>query len=398
MSKRRAEIWLAAIAIPISLLVTFVAGLHLYMTRTATPLHPEPDRIPFRTKSEPEARWAAAAERGRSIMRSGLSEQNLPGLSAAVGIGGEIVWAEGAGWADLEKQVAVSPDMRFRIGTTSVALTSVAAGLLLEQNRLQLDDEIQTSVPEFPYKEWPVTLRHLMGNTAGVPDDGDEGPLFRQRCGRPADAFQFLSGYERQLLFQPGTRYRYSSYGWVAVSAAIEAAAHEPFLTFMRKKIFEPLRMGATTADSPTEPDRVTSYYPRYAANPHYGPDVVGSIELSCYAGAGAFISTPSDLVRFGMAIDSGKLLQPATVQLLQTSQQLASGEKTGHGLGWDLETVTLGGEPVEVIGHHGKILGNLSSLIILPGRGIVVSVLSNIPYADTRALAVKIAQAFAQG
>ena len=56
-------------------------------------------------------------------------------------------------------------------------------------------------------------------------------------------------------------------------------------------------------------------------------------------------MSTPSDLVRFGIAINSGKLLQPATVELLQTSQRLASGQETGYGLGWDIETVELAGE-----------------------------------------------------
>ena len=77
-------------------------------------------------------------------------------------------------------------------------------------------------------------------------------------------------------------------------------------------------------------------------------------IDYSCYAGASVFLSTPSDLVRFGMAINSGKLLQPATVQLLQTSQRLASGEETGYGLGWDLETVTLAGQQTRTVGHDG--------------------------------------------
>ena len=76
-------------------------------------------------------------------MRTSI-EQNLPGLSVAVGAGGDIVWAEGFGWADLEKQAKVAPDTRFRIGTASVALTSAAVGLLLEKGRLKLDDEIQT--------------------------------------------------------------------------------------------------------------------------------------------------------------------------------------------------------------------------------------------------------------
>jgi CubicO group peptidase (beta-lactamase class C family) len=237
-----------------------------------------------------------------------------------------------------------------------------------------------------------------MGHVAGVRNDGgDEGPLFSQRCERPVEALPFFA--DRSLLFEPGTDYRYSSYGWIVVSAAVEAAAHEPFLTFMRKRIFEPLHMDDTLADSATEqiPDRATFYFPRFAADPRYGLHLTRKLDYSCYAGASAFLSTPSDLVRFGIAIHGGKLLQPGTVELLQTPQQLASGQETGYGLGWDLETVTLAGERTRVIGHDGEILGGmLASLMMVRERGLVVAVTSNMSYADTASLALNIADAFA--
>ena len=238
-------------------------------------------------RAAPLPKWADAAEQGRQIVRAGLIEQNLPGLSVAVGVGGDIVWAEGFGWADLEKRVKVAPDTRFRIGTASTALTSAGVGLLLEQGRLKLDDVIQTYVPEVPVKPWPVTLRQLMGHVAGVPNDGgDEGPLFTKHCERPVDALQFFSGYERELLFEPGTQYHYSSYGWIQVSAAVEAAADEPFFTFMRKQIFEPLGMDDTRADSAPEPipDQATSYFPRFMADPRYGLHLMRPLNYSCYA------------------------------------------------------------------------------------------------------------------
>jgi CubicO group peptidase (beta-lactamase class C family) len=110
------------------------------------------------------------------------------------------------------------------------------------------------------------------------------------------------------------------------------------------------------------------------------------------------FLSTPSDLVRFGMAIDRGRLLQPATVQLLQTSQRLASGQETGYGLGWDLKTVTLAGEQTQAVGHEGESLGGrVASLMRFRKHGIVVAVTSNISYADTFAIGLSIAQAFAE-
>ena len=398
MPKRRTETWLALIVGVVGLLIAAILGLWGYVSITATPLHPNPRDVPSVAYSAPVPKWADAVRRGRQILRAGLAEQNLPGLSVAVGAGDDIVWAEGFGWADLEKRVKVTPDTQFRIGTASTALTSAAVGLLLEKDRLKLDEKIQTYVPEFPEKQWPVTLRQLMGHLAGVRNDGgDEGPLLSARCERPVEALQHFA--ERSLLFEPGTRYRYSSYGWILVSAAVEAVAHEPFLTFMRTQIFEPLGMDDTTADSATDtiPDRATPYFPRFAADPRYGPDLMREIDYSCYAGSSVFVSTPSDLVRFAMAMNSGKLLQPATVQLLQTSEKLTSGEETGYGLGWDLETAALSGVDMRLVGHDGDSLGGMvASFMTFPEHGIVVSVTSNTSYADTYSLAVKIAQAFA--
>ena len=399
VKKVRVQTWVALIVVAIGLVPAAIAGLFVYMSVTATPLHPNPQEVPSVTGAPPARQWADAIEQGRQVVRAALAKQNLPGLSVAVGAGNDILWAEGLGWADLEKRVPVDPQMRFRIGTASTALTSAAVGLLLEKNRLKLDDEIQTYVPEFPDKQWPVTLRQLMGHTAGLKSDGgDEGPLFSERCERPVDALQYFK--ESPLLFQPETRYRYSRYGWILVSAAIETAADEPFLSFMRRQIFEPLGMDHTEADSATKsiPERATFYFPKFAADPHYGPDVMRALDYSCYAGSSVFLSTPSDLVRFAMAINSGNLLQRSTVQLLQTSQRLTSGVETGYGLGWDLETVALSGRQTTVVGHDGDSLGGMvASLMTFPEHGIVVSVTSNISYTDTFSLAVKIAQAFAE-
>ena len=398
MPKIRIQTVLALFVGAFCLLIAAVGGLYVYTSATAPLLHPDPQNVPSVTQSAPLPKWADAVQQGRQIVRAGLTEQNLPGLSVAVGVGGELVWAEGFGFADLETRETISPDTRFRIGTASTPLTSAAVGLLVEKGRLKLDDEIQTYVPEFPKKPWPVTLRQLMGHVAGVRNDGgDEGPLLSERCERPVEG---LKGFaDSSLRFEPGTQYRYSSYGWILVSAAVEAAADEPFGRFMRAQIFEPLGMDSTRLDSAPEPNvgRATSYFPRFAGDPRYGPDLMRPVDYSCYAGSSAFLSTPSDMVRFAMAINSGKLLQPATVQLLQTSQRLAAGEETGYGLGWDLETATLAGKETHLVGHDGDSLGGMvASFMTFPEYGIVVSVISNISYADTYGLAVKIAEGFA--
>ena len=127
-------------------------------------------------------------------------------------------------------------------------------------------------------------------------------------------------------------------------------------------------------------------------------PGARGREIYSCYAGASAFLSTPTDLVRFAMAIDSGRLLQPATAQMLQTSQRLASGEETGYGLGWDLGTAPVAGTHTRLVGHDGESLGGMvASFMTFPEYGLVVAVASNIAYADTYTVAVGVAQAFAE-
>ena len=406
--KSRTQTWLALTVVAVGLVPAALLGLFAYMFANATPLHPDPQSVRSVAHGDPSQKWGEAVERGRQITRAALNEQNLPGLSVAVGAGGEIVWAEGFGWADLESQAPVTPKTRFRIGTASKVLTSAALGLLMEGGRLKLDAEIQTYVPEFPKKEWPVTVRQLMGHLAGVRNDGgDESPLYSQHCERTVEGIRSFA--DSSLLFEPGTQYRYSSYGWILLSAAVEAAADEPFLAFMRTQVFKPLAMDDTVADSATEPmpDRATPYFPRFAADPRYGLHLMRPIDYSCYSGASAFLSTPSDLVRFAMAIQSGlrhgsggrrTLLQPATVQLLQTSQRLPSGEETGYGLGWDLENVTLDGQATRMVGHDGESLGGMvGSLMTFPDRGLVVAVISNISYADTFAVGSQIVEAFAE-
>jgi serine beta-lactamase-like protein LACTB, mitochondrial len=172
------------------------------------------------------------------------------------------------------------------------------------------------------------TLRQLMAHTAGVlSDGGSEGPLFTKHCERTVEALPNFAS--RSLLFQPGTQYRYSDYGWILVSTAIEAAADQPFLTFMRQQVFDPLGMRetvpdsapvqdgedfplvdlvrelifdpeatrTTTLDSTKKPvrDQVTSYFPRFASDPNYDLHLMRPLDYSCYVGAGAFVSTPSD-------------------------------------------------------------------------------------------------------
>ena len=402
MSKSRIPTWVSLILLGVGLLVVGIPGLFVYMRVTATKVHRDSQNIPSVMESPPLAKWAGAAEQSRQILRASMSENNLAGLSVAVGIDGEIVWAEGLGFADIESRFPVTPHHRFRTGTASIVFTSASIGLLLDEGRLKLDDEIQKYVPDFPDKHWPVTIRQVMGHVAGFKtEDPDNGVLTSSHCERPADAVALFA--KEPLLFQPGTQYRDSTFGWVLLSAVVEAAADTPFVTFLNERILRPLGMLDTFKESVTNPppDAATSYNPRFAANPTYGLTPLPKFDYSCHAGSNGFLSTPSDLVRFGMAINRGKLLRPQTVQMLQTPQRLtsgkSSGQQTSYGLGWDLKTVTLAGQHVQAAGHNGHFwVYEVTSLLTFPERGLAVAVMSNVSFAGIPSLAERVAQTFA--
>lgn len=387
---------LVLIALALGVIFAAVLGIISFINATTPTLHPNAKDVSSVTHAPPSPAWADAVEQGRRRARAGLVEQNLPGLSVAVGVDGDIVWAEGFGWANVEKQLSVTPRTRFRIGHVSKALTSAAVGLLLETRRLHLGEDIQTYVPSFPRQQWPVTLRQLMGHVAGVRHyDSESDYMPTAHCERASDALHTFAN--DPLRFEPGTRHRYSTFGWILVSAAVEAAAGEPFFRFMRTQVFDPLGMADTTSDFITAsiPDVASFYSPRFSGDPSTGPEPAATVDYSCFAGAGAFLSTPSDLVRFGLGLN--RLLKPDTVTLLQTPQLLPSGEETDYGLGWLVETVPLAGEPARLMSHASQtLLGGSTSFLTFPERGTVVAVTSNVSRAGTRSIALSIAQAFA--
>jgi CubicO group peptidase (beta-lactamase class C family) len=239
-----------------------------------------------------------------------------------------------------------------------------------------------------------------MGNVAGVSHyESEKDSMPTAHCDRAVEGVQRFA--DRPLRFEPDTQYGYSTFGWVLVSAAVEAAAKEPLSTFMTAQVFTPLGMTATTFESSAglTADRVTFYQRRFTGDGGEGVVPAATVDYSCFAGAGAILSTPSDLVRFGMAINGGTLLRPDTVAKLQTPQVLTSGQETEYGLGWMVEEVTLAGEPTRLVHHSSRSLtGGTTSFMTFPARGMVVAVTANIANAITRDIALAIAQAFAEG
>jgi serine beta-lactamase-like protein LACTB, mitochondrial len=388
----RAEAMLALLCAAI---ITFAGGGALYFASTMA-VHSDPAAVPS-TRGVHAERYAGAIEESRRLAHALLLEENLPGLSVAVARNGEIVWTEGFGWADLEGRMPVTPRTQFRLGSVSKTLTAAAVALLYERGRIDLDAPVQTYVPAYPQKPWTVTTRQLMGDVAGVHrirGDNNDNPPGGQ-CSSLDEALATFA--DEPLLFEPGTRYRFSTYGWILLSAVVEAAAGEPLPIFMTREILEPLSMESTVLEDRADVPDVTSFYtPRASMRTRLGVRKGSRPNSSCLAGAGAFFSTPSDLVRFGSAMLKPGLLKADTLALLQTPLRLESGVSTDFALGWKVERVQLAGAPARMVAHRATPNGSTVALLTFPDHSVVVAVASNIsPAEGVDPTGRKIAEAF---
>jgi len=363
--------------------VMLIVGAGILRRMSARPIHEDPAAVPSTPAAARSDKYQGPVEDSRRLARALVVDDNLPGLSVAVAVDGEIVWAEGFGWTDDESRTPVTPRTRFRLGALSKPLTAVAAALLYDRGHLDLDAPIQRYVPAYPAKPWPVTTRQLMGDVAGVHrirgDNNDAMPT--NHCANLGEAVAMLAG--EPLQFEPGTEHRYSTWGWVLVSAVVEGAGGEPFPRFMARQVFEPLGMDRTVTEENEDLDGVAHLAGR---RPDY----------SCVAGGGAFVSTPTDLVRLGSAMLKPGLLRAETIAAFRTPTRLVSGATTTYALGWTVRSVQLAGQPARVVSHRGSPAGGTVSLLTFPDLGVAIAAAANRTDAGgVDPFALQVAEAF---
>jgi CubicO group peptidase (beta-lactamase class C family) len=329
-------------------------------------------QTPALAEVHPGDDYVDAVAAARAVVQEIMQAQGVPGASVAVEIGGEIVWSQGFGWADIENGVPVTTLTKFRVGSVSKTFAASGLGLLMEWGEIDIDLPVQTYVPDFPEKRWPVTTRQLGGHTAGVRHYRGQEMLSSRRYPTVDSGLEIFA--DDTLLFEPGTDYSYSTYGWNLLSAAMEGASGRDFVEFMRNEVFEPLGLRHTVAD---HTDSIIAHRVGFYEHGEGGALVNAPYVDSSYKWAGGgYLSTPEDLVRFGRAHMAPGFLTRETLSALQTSQVLRNGEETNYGLGWrtgrqDDGDITLG--------HSGGSVGGTTLLILIPEHDMVVAGVVNI-------------------
>jgi serine beta-lactamase-like protein LACTB, mitochondrial len=317
---------------------------------------------------------SATTQRIDEIVVKARAEQQAPAISVAVALNGQMQYQKAFGKADLENDVSATTETLFRTGSLAKPLTAVAAMRLVEDGRLDLDAPIQKYCPAFPRKPWTVTAREVLGHVSGIRHYNDGEMDSTHHYSKLSDGFAIFAN--DPLLFEPGTNYQYSTYGFSVIGCVLEGAAGKSYPEFMQQAVFAPAHMTHTFPDDVFEivPHRARGYSKR-------NMQVInaGLMDSSYKIPGGGYVSTPGDLVALADDLLAGTLLKPGTIKLMWTAQKLRDGKSTGYGMGWGVGQF----EGENIVGHAGGQQGASSSLTIFPERKIVIAVMINMDEAD---------------
>ena len=346
----------------------------------------------------------ALATRLMAIVREARSTSGLPSLSAAVARTDGLDWAGASGWADIDRRQAAGVASRYRTGSIAKPITAVAMMRLAEAGALDLDAPGAEVVSGLPPSLAPLTARQLASHTGGVrhyspmPWGGWWPGWFEANSQRhyPSVEAGLALFADDRLRFAPGTGFQYSTFGYSLLSRLLEGAAGRPFPALLAAQVFAPAGMTGTAVDTPgAMPDRVAFYVghgDRYtAARP---------VDSSFRIAGGGLVSTPTDLARFGLALQDGRLLPADGVRRMWTVQPLADGSANpqNYALGWRVDESTrlfVDGRPLQVVHHGGSQAGAAAFLLLVPEQGLAVAVMANSSdgRAQVQGTALRLAQ-----
>lgn len=254
---------------------------------------------------------------------------NGPGCAALVSVDGKPEYTYCTGKANLELNVPVKIEHKFRIGSLTKQFTAIGIMILVEQGKLDLQDSIQQYLPDFPVKEYTVTIEHLLTHTSGIksytsPEIMDDN--FMRLYHHPDSLVHSFAQFP--LAFQPGTQFSYCNSGYHLLGLIIEKVSGKSYATFMKEELFDKAGMQNTRPDNSTEiiENRIPGY------DPSVEPVNAQYIDMSIPYAAGNLISTVSDLNLWYKALFDYKIVKKETLAKAHTSYILSSGEPTGYG------------------------------------------------------------------
>ena len=311
------------------------------------------------------------------MMDAHLRAHKVPGAVVTVVMDGELFFAKGYGYADLEARTHVDAERTlFRPGSVSKLFTWTAVMQLVEDGFLSLDADVNEyldfEIPDtFPE---PITLEHLMTHTPGFEDMG-EG-LFFLNVEKLVSLEEYVKEYRPARVYQPGEVAAYSNYGTALAGYIVQRVSSMPFETYVEEQIFAPLGMEQSTFRQPLPGELADDMSRGYGFS--QGAFVPGEFELISGSPAGALSAPGADMAAFmiahlqGGAYGTERILEAATVERMQAAHYVPDPRTYGFGLGFFRNRMN----GRLIVSHEGDTILFHSGCYLLPeeGDGVFVS------------------------
>lgn len=318
------------------------------------------------------------------ILCDSLASAGLPSMSAAIGYGGTVQWAGAVGYADIERRTPATLRSRYRLGSTSKALTGVLLVRLVDAGKVEMDAPISTYVQGLPSHLEPLTASQLASHRGGVRHYsmptwwlGWWEMYSRQPFNSVDEAMSLFR--DDKLLFPPGEGFEYSTFGYTLLSRLMEGASGKDFPLLLRTQLFQAAAMRDSDVDGASEMPHRVSFYT--AESGRYSPAY--PTDASYKIAGGGMVSTPVDLVKLGLRLSGNDLISDTGKALLWTPMPLSDGSMNpeNYAVGWRIDTSkrVLGpNDPTLILHHGGSQAGGAAFFMLVPEYDIAVAVLTN--------------------
>ena len=310
-----------------------------------------------------------------------VRQSHIPGLSVAVGVGSDVVFAKAYGMADVERQEALTTDHIFGMASQSKLFASTAVLQLVQAGKLRLDDPASHYLPwlgsHHDTRVRTITIRQLLSHSAGLVRDGQRTDFWMLAKPFPdANALQSMV-LATELPVEPNTQLKYSNMGIALVGQIVEAASGLPYTEYIHDHILKPLKLKHTFADYKPELDNrlATAYSFPYE---HQRRPLMPRLPTETFASAVGIHSTPTDMCHFAIANFWSRevLLSDASKKEMQRTQITGYGYDEGWELGLGAEIQRAGNH--RLVGHSGHLAGYLTATFFDPHSQLAVSVAVN--------------------
>ena len=323
------------------------------------------------------------SKKADSLLKDIFTHLKTPAISVAVGKNGRIIWSNAMGYEDIENKKKVSLKTKFRIGSTSKAVTSVGLGILLENKKLSLDSKVKDFVPYASKNLSEITLKQLASHTSGIRNYGlcFCFPIWEYYNNDVyTNTQESVAVFNKdKLLFPSGTNFSYSTYNYTILSAMIEGATKMSFPDFMKKSLYDPLDIDITIESQNIEIKNLSKFYE--IEDGKY-KEVYKVNNSNKWAGGG-LIATPTALVTLGNVFLNHTFLKKETMQSLIQPVSLKNGQvnEQQYAIGWRNSTtksIFEGNHEVQILHHAGTANGATSVFILFPEYNASISLLVN--------------------